>query len=181
MANLKDLTVPLLDKLAQECHIKFKANDKKKDKITKISEANIDPLKLQGLIDKYAKRKKTRKRISSDQFSELKGRIKLLEEQVKFLMSKISFSDVELLQENNRDVITISSDLGDVKRFIKSIIIPGELITIDELIEIKQLQKIPLITLKHVIYDLIEESVFEPFEGNSRQKIGNKIGALKRN
>ncbi|MEJ2295605.1 MAG: hypothetical protein P8Y23_12685, partial [Candidatus Lokiarchaeota archaeon] len=117
---------------------------------------------------------------TSDQFSELKGRIKLLEEQVKFLMSKISFSEIELLEEDNRNVITISSDLGDIKRFITSIISPGESISIDELIEIKQLQKIPLITLKHVIYDLIDENVFEPIEGNSRQKIGNKIGMLKR-
>jgi tetrahydromethanopterin S-methyltransferase subunit G len=179
MADLKDLTVPLLDKLARECRIKFNSADKKKDKITKIQEANIDPIRLQALINKYAKRKKLKK-ITSDQFSELKGRIKLLEEQVKFLMSKISFSEIELLEEDNRNVITISSDLGDIKRFITSIISPGESISIDELIEIKQLQKIPLITLKHVIYDLIDENVFEPIEGNSRQKIGNKIGMLKR-
>ena len=180
MADLKDLTVPLLDKLAKECHIKFKSNDKKKDKIKKIEEAQIDPVRLKSLINKYAAKSKKSKRISSDQFSELKGRIKLLEEQVKFLMSKISFSEIELLEEENRNVITISSDLGDIKRFITSIISPGESITIDELIEINQLQKIPLITLKHVIYDLIDENIFEAIEGNSRQKIGNKIGMLKR-
>lgn len=179
MADLKDLTVPLLDRLARECRIEFNSADKKKDKISKIQEANIDPVRLQSLINKYVERKKLKK-ITSDQFSELKGRIKLLEDQVKFLMSKISFSEIELLEENDRDVITISSDLGDIKRFITSIISPGESISIDELIEIKQLQKIPLITLKHVIYDLIDENVFEPIEGNSRQKIGNKIGILKR-
>lgn len=180
MANLKDLTVPLLDKLAYECHITFKSSDKKKDKIKKIQEAHIDPIRLQALINKYVVKRKKSNSISSDQFSELKGRIKLLEEQVKFLMSKISFSEIELLEEENRNVITISSDLGDIKRFITSIISPGESITIDELIEIKQLQKIPLITLKHVIYDLIDENVFEAIEGNSRQKIGNKVGMLKR-
>lgn len=178
MADLKDLTVPLLDRLAKECRIEFNSADKKKDKISKIQEANIDPVRLQALINKY-KHKKSKK-VTSDQFSELKGRIKLLEDQVKFLMSKISFSEIELLEKDNRDVITISSDLGDIKRFIASIITPGESISIDELIEIKQLQKIPLITIKHVIYDLIDENVFEPIEGNSRQKIGNKIGILKR-
>jgi DNA replication protein DnaD len=180
MADLKDLTVPLLDKLAKECHIKFKSSDIKKDKIKKIEDAQIDPERLKSLINKYVAKSKKSKRISSDQFSELKGRIKLLEEQVKFLMSKISFSEIELLEEENRNVITISSDLGDIKRFITSIISPGESITIDELIEIKQLQKIPLITLKHVIYDLIDENVFEAIEGTSRQKIGNKVGMLKR-
>jgi hypothetical protein len=180
MADLKDLTVPFIDNLAKECHIKFKSNDKKKDKIIKLQEADIDPIRLQELINKYATKKKKSKRITSAQFSELKGRIKLLEEQVKFLMSKISFSEIELYEKDNHDFITISSDLGDIKRFIKSFITPGESITIDELIEIKQLQKIPLITIKHVIYDLIEENVFEVIEGNSRQKIGNNIGMLKR-
>jgi hypothetical protein len=59
-------------------------------------------------------------------------------------------------------------------------IIPGEKITIDELIEIKELQKIPLITLKHCIYDLIEENVFEVIDGKSRQKFGDNINALTR-
>lgn len=180
MAELKDLTVPLLNKLAKECKVSFKSNDKKKDKITRLQEANIDPVRLQTLINKYASKKKKSKRISSDQFSELKGRIKLLEEQVKFLMSKISFSDIELREEDDRDIITITSDLGDLKRFIKSIIHPGEKITIDELIEIRELQKIPLITIKHVIYDLIEEDIFEVGEGKSRQKFGGTIGVLVR-
>jgi len=180
MADLKDLTVPLLDRLAKECHIKFKSNDKKKDKIIKIKEADIDPIRLQTLINRYVAKKKKSKRISSEQFSELKGRIKLLEEQVKFLMSKISFSEVELIEEDDRDIITVTSDLGDLKRFIKSIILPEEKITIDELIEIKELQKIPLITIKHVIYDLIEENVFEVVDGKSRQKFGGTIGVLIR-
>ena len=180
MAELKDLTVPLLNKIAKECNVSFKSNDKKKDKIIRIQEANIDPIRLQDLVNKYASKKKKSKRISSDQFSELKGRIKLLEEQVKFLMSKISFSDIELREEDNRDIITITSDLGDLKRFIKSIIHPGEQITIDELIEIRELQKIPLITIKHVIYDLIEENIFDIIEGKSRQKFGGNIGVLIR-
>jgi hypothetical protein len=180
MADLKDLTVPLLDKLAKECRIKYKSSDKKKDKIKRIEEAQIDPVRLKSLINKYATKSEKSKRISSDQFSELKGRIKLLEEQVKFLMSKISFSDIELKEEDNRDIITITSDLGDLKRFIKSIIRPGETISIDELIEIKELQKIPLITIKHVIYDLIEENIFDIAEGKSRQKFGGTIGVLIR-
>ena len=64
--------------------------------------------------------------------------------------------------------------------FIKSIVSPGESITIDELIEIKEIQKIPLIALKHSIYDLIEEGIFNGVQGNSRQKIGGKIGTLIR-
>jgi len=180
MADLRDLTVPLLDKLARECHIKLKRSDTKKEKIAKIKDAQIDQEYLHMVISKYASKRKTSKKITSDEISELKGRIRLLEDQVKFLMSKISFSEIELSEEENRDIITITSDLGDLKRFIKSIITPGESITIDELIEIKELQKIPLITLKHVIYDLIEEKVFEVVDGKSRQKFGGTIGVLIR-
>ena len=111
---------------------------------------------------------------------ELKGRIRLLEEQVKFLMSKINVTEVRISKDKDRDLIIITSNLEDIKKFIKSMLSPGESITIDDLIEKKELQKIPLITLKHAIYDLIEDGIFEVSEGSSRQKIGGNIGLLTR-
>jgi hypothetical protein len=95
-------------------------------------------------------------------------------------MSEISVSRVSVMKENGRDLLTVTTDLAEIKKFIKSLISPGESITIDDLIEINEIQKIPLITLKHSIYDLIDENVFEVAEGNSRQKIGGKIGVLLR-
>lgn len=180
MANLNDLTVSLLDKLAKECKIKIKKSDKKTEKIEKIKQAGIDNEKLEKLIYKYLTQKKANKKSSKDIISELKGRIKLLEEQMKFIMSKISVTEVTLAKEENIDFITITSNLGDLKKFIKSLIRPGETITIDEIIEIQELQKIPLVTLKHAIYDLIEEDIFNVSEGTSRLKIGGNIGALQR-
>jgi len=180
MANLNDLTVSLLDKLAKEIGIKLNKKDKKEDKISKINRAGIEELRLNQLIHKYYDQKSRSKKTSKEEISELKGRIKLLEEQVKFLMSEISVSKISLMKENNRDILTVTTDLAEIKKFIKSIISPGESITIDELIEINEIQKIPLITLKHSIYDLIDENVFDVAEGNSRQKIGGKIGLLTR-
>ncbi len=180
MANLSDLTVPLLDKLAKEIGIKFNKKDKKPDKISKINNAGLEELRLNHLIQKYYEQKSTPKKKSKDVISELKGRVKLLEEQVKFLMSEISVSRVSVMKENGRDLLTFTTDLAEIKKFIKSLISPGESITIDDLIEINEIQKIPLITLKHSIYDLIDENVFEVAEGNSRQKIGGKIGVLVR-
>ena len=180
MASLKDLTVPLLEKLAEECEIKFETGDKKADKIAKIEASNIPEIKIQSLIIKYTSLKKEKKGSRKDIVSELKGRIRLLEDQVKFLMSKISVSDVQISTEGNRDLISITSDLSDIKKFIKSLIKPGETITIDELLELREIQKIPLITLKHAIYDLIDESFFETLEGKSRQRLFGKIGILKR-
>ena len=180
MARLNDLTVSLLDKLAKECDIQFESGYRKADKIAKIESLNLPESKLENLISKYLSLKKDHKRSPKDVISELKGRIKLLEEQVKYLMSQVSVSDVEVSTENNRELIKITSDLSDIKRFIKSIINPGESITIDQLIEIKEIQKIPLVTLKHAIYDLIDDNIFELIEGSSRQKLFGKIGIIKR-
>jgi hypothetical protein len=180
LASLRDLTVPLLDKLAEECEIKFEFGYRKAEKISKIEASNLPESKLQNLIRKYLSLKEEKKRSKKDIISELKGRVRLLEEQVKFMMSKISFSEVQISTEGNRDLIKITSDLSDVKKLIKSLINPGETITIDDLIEIKEIQKIPLITLKHAIYDLIDDNFLETIEGGSRQRLFGKIGILKR-
>ena len=180
MTNLSDLTVSLLDKLAMEIGIKLNKKDKKVDKISKIESAGLGDLQLSQLIQKYYGKKSTPKKTSKDTISELKGRVKLLEDQVKFLMSEITVSKISVMKEDDRDLLTVTTDLAEIKKFIKSLISPGESITIDELIEINEIQKIPLITLKHSIYDLIDENVFDVAEGNSRQKIGGKIGVLVR-
>jgi hypothetical protein len=178
MASLNDLTVSLLDRLAKECGIKLKKNTKKTEKITIIENACIEETYLEQLLNKYLAQKSIPRKTSKNAISELKGRVKLLEEQVRFLMSEISVSKV--FYKDDRDIITVTTDLADIKKFIKSIISPGETITIDDLIELKEIQKIPLIALKHSIYDLIEEGIFEGVSGNSRQKIGGKIGVLLR-
>ncbi len=172
MTNLSDLTVSLLDKLAKEIGIKLNKKDNKVDKISKIKGAGLEELKLNQLIQKYYDQKSTPKKVRRDGISELKGRVKLLEEQVKFLMSEINVSKVSVMKETNDDLLTVTTDLAEIKKFIKSLISPGEFITIDELIEINEIQKIPLITLKHSIYDLIDENVLAAAEGDSRQKIG---------
>lgn len=180
MANLDDLTVSLLDKLAKEIGIKLNKKDKKEDKISIIKSAGLEETRLNQLIQKYYAQKSIPKRTSKEQISELKGRVKLLEEQVKFIMSEMRLSKISVMKEDNGEILTVTTDLAEIKKFIKSIISPGESITIDELIEINEIQKIPLITLKHSIYDLIDEKVFDVAEGKSRQKIGGKIGALIR-
>ncbi len=180
MTNLSDLTVTLLDKLAKEIGIKLNKKDKKVDKISKIKSVGLEEVRLNQLIQKYYRHKSTPKKASKEAISELKGRVKLLEDQVKFLMSEISVSKISVMKEEDHDLLTVTTDLAEIKKFIKSLISPGESITIDELIEINEIQKIPLITLKHSIYDLIDENVFDVAEGKSRQKIGGKIGVLIR-
>lgn len=180
MTSLKKLTVSQLENLAKDCGIELKKSDKKTEKINTILNTDIEENRLNQLVENYLNQKKQSRKSNKDLVSELKGRVRLLEEQVKFLMSKISVSEITVGTEADGDIITVTSDLSDVKKFIKAIISPGETITIDELIEIKEIQKIPLVALKHAVYDLIEENIFDAREGNSRQKIGGKIGILVR-
>lgn len=180
MTSLKKLTVSQLENLAKDCGIELKKSDKKTEKINTILNTDIEENRLNQLVENYLNQKKQSRKSNKDLVSELKGRVRLLEEQVKFLMSKISVSEITVGTEADGDIITVTSDLSDVKKFIKAIISPGGTITIDELIEIKEIQKIPLVALKHAVYDLIEENIFDAREGNSRQKIGGKIGILVR-
>ncbi len=180
MIRLEKLTIALINDLAKECNIKFEGKLSKKEKIALIENSDIDQKTLEELTLKYLEKKGKPKRKSKDELSELKGRVRLLEDQIKFLMSKISVSEVTLSKEKDSDIITVISNLSDIKKFIRSLLSPGESISIDELIELKEIQKIPLVTLKHAVYDLIEEEIFEVIDGNSRQKIGGKIGRLKR-
>jgi hypothetical protein len=180
MSKLEDLSLDLINDLARECNVKFEKKYTKKEKIAMIKNAGIDQKTLERLIVKYLEKKDINKKKPKDQLSELKGRVRLLEDQVKFLMSKISVKEVSLSKEKDNDIITVISNLSDIKKFIKSLLSPGESISIDELIELKEIQKIPLATLKYAIYDLIEEEIFEPAEGSSKQKIGGKIGLLRR-
>ncbi|MHA1508063.1 MAG: hypothetical protein ACTSO6_05085, partial [Promethearchaeota archaeon] len=129
MANLSDLTVSLLDKLAKEIGIKLNKKDKKEDKISKIRSVGLEEPRLNHLIQKYYQQKSSAKKTSKDVISELKGRVKLLEEQVKFLMSEINVSKVSVMKDNGRDVLTVTTDLAEIKKFIKSLISPGESIT----------------------------------------------------
>ena len=141
MEKLNNLTVPMLNKLAKEYGIQFKKGDKKPDKIAILRNAKIPKDKLEQHIEEYLSQKRIKKKSSKNTLLELKGRIRLLEDQVKFLMSKISVSDVRISKEKDRDIITITSDLGDIKKFVKSMLTPGDSITIDELIEIKSCKK----------------------------------------
>jgi len=155
MTSLKKLTLSQLESLAKDFGIELKKSDKKAEKIKTILNASIEENRLNQQLEKYLIQKNESRKTNKVLVSELKGRIRLLEEQVKFLMSKISVSEITIGTEADRDVITVTSDLTDVKKFIKALISPGESITIDELIEIKEIQKIPLVALKHAIYDLI--------------------------
>ena len=180
MADLNDLTVYYLEKLAKECNITLKKSSTKIEKIKKIKKANISKEHLERLVRKFLAKKEKSKEVSRNSKRELETRINKLEEQVKLLTSTLS----ELKQRRNRgetrESIEKVSNLDDVKRTIISMILPGEALTIDELIGTKEIQRYPLSMITQAIIDLIKDEELVGAEGNSIQKIGGKIGMLIR-
>jgi len=180
MAGLNDLTVYYLEKLAKECNITLKKSSTKIEKIKKIKKANISKEHLERLVRKFLAKKEKSKEVSRNSKRELETRITKLEEQVKLLTSTLSELKQRRKKEGTRELIEKVSNLDDVKRVIISMMVPGEALTIDALIGIKEIQQYPLSMITQAIIELIKEETLVGAEGNSIQKIGGKIGILIR-
>lgn len=186
MANLNNLTVAYLNKLAKECRITLKKGNKA-EIIKQIKNAGISNDKLEKLAKKYLekyqeekKQPKKKKDTGVSVESKLEQRVKQLEEQIKFLMSKINTIEIQLVKGRKSISINETNSIEEVKYKIKSLILPGESITIDELLNIKELQELSLDLLKNAITDLIDDEIFDGSEGSSNKKIEGNIGRLIR-
>jgi len=180
MADLNDLTVYYLEKLAKECNISLKRSSTKIEKIKQIKKANISKEHLEKLVIKFLAEKAESKKINRNSKRELETRITKLEEQVKLLTSTLSELKQSRQKGGTSELIEKVSNLDDVKRVIISMMVPGEALTIDALIGIKEIQQYPLSMITQAIIDLIKEETLVGAEGNSIQKIGGKIGILIR-
>ena len=180
MADLNDLTVHYLEKLAKECNIHLKKSSTKTEKIKQIKKANIPKEHLEKLVIKFLAEKEEPSKINRSSKRELEIRITKLEEQVKLLTSTLTELKQSSKKGGTRELIENVSNLDHVKRAIISMMVPGEALTIDELIGIKEIQQYPLSMITRAIINLIKEEVLIGAEGNSIQKIGGKIGILIR-
>jgi len=187
VVNLNKLTVAYLEKLAKEFNIIIKSSSKKADKIATILNAGIPNAKLEELFNKYlaqyqaskGKPKVTKKK-PIKQAVKLEERINLVEEQVKFLMSKIDSIEVHLAKERTSKLIGGGYNISDIQNVIKLKVLPGDSISIDEIISITELQKYPINLIEKAIIDLIDDEIFDVSEGRSIQKIQGNIGRLIR-
>ena len=187
MVNLIKLTVPYLNQLAKELSIKFKRGSKKPDKIKTILNAGIPDKKLDDLCTKYldqhqASKGKSRvtKKKPTNQNIISTDRINLLEKQVKFIMSKIDNIEIQLAKGRSSKFTNGGYNLNDVQNIIKSKILSGDSVSIDEVMVIKKLKKFPRELIEKAILDLIDDEIFDVSEGRSVQKIQGNIGRLIR-
>ncbi len=196
VVNLKELTIPYLEKLAAECEIEL--NKKlKADKIRQIKNGGIQEEKLEDLFKKYielqnaskkSKGKGKGKGKARSQISILEDRVGVLEEQIKHILSKFNEKEqestikknIKISKQDFRVIPEESNDLRKIKSIIVSRVMPGNSMSIDDLLKIKALQEFSLSLIEKAINDFIDEGVVDASEGMSLQKMGGKIGSLTR-
>jgi ferritin-like metal-binding protein YciE len=183
LVDLSVLTIPYLESLADECNIHLKSSSRKAEKIKTIQDAGIPEEKLSKLVEKYLERKKKRKKLKEkipSKILNLEERMNSLEQKLDSLVSKLG----EIKKENYilSEISTLSEQVKptNIKEIIKANILPGEIITVDKLIHLKELQNFPLVSLEQAITQLIEEKTVDVLEGGSICKIKGNIGRLMR-
>jgi len=95
-------------------------------------------------------------------------------------MSKIDNIEVQLAKGRTSELIGGGYNISGIQNLIKSKVLPGDSISIDEIISIRELQKYPITLIEKAIIDLIDDEVFDASEGRSNQKIQKNIGRLIR-
>ncbi|MBN1215450.1 MAG: hypothetical protein JXA99_08390 [Candidatus Lokiarchaeota archaeon] len=174
MKNLKALNVPYLDKLAKECNIKVKG--KKDIKIKQILDAKIPEKKLETLFQKYLTEQKEKKKSPNTNSARLKN----IENQIQFIMSKISQLETMILehQGNNQQLSFIRLDT--LKKRIKQEISPKEMMSVDDLLNVIKQTEYSKKDIETAVIELIDEEVLDFSEGASKEKLDGKIGLLIR-
>ena len=95
-------------------------------------------------------------------------------------MSKIDNIEVQLAKGRTSELIGGGYNISAIQNIIKSKVLPGDSISIDEIISIRELQKYPINLIEKAIIDLIDDEVFDASEGRSIQKLQKNIGRLIR-
>ena len=186
MVNLNKLRVPYLNKLAQELNISFKEKANKKAKMNIILDSNISEKKLSNMVSvlyKEQSSKKGQKTINKripKSSTAIETRFNLIEEQIKFIMSKIAQIESNLAKNIPKRAKISKNLLNKIKDIIKSELSPGQTISIDNLLKIKKIENISISNIGRAIEELIDEEVLDCSDGRSTQKIGKDIAILIR-
>ena len=188
MVDLNKLTIKYIEKIAKDCSINLNKSSRKAEKIKQILNADISSNELNDLFEKYLseytswKTNKLTKSTKHDQLKieNLEIRINKLENQVKYLVSILAKSSIKINKENTSSIVESYIDTDNPKNIIKSIICPGESISIDYLIKMRELQRFPIKTIELAVKELIFERSFNAFEGKSSQKLDGNISILTR-
>jgi len=189
LINLNKLNVPYLNKIAQECNITFKKSDRKPEKVKTLTNSGIPEDKLKKLFEKYLneqtkpkpKTKSTSTIAPKSQSNSTSKRLNLIEDQIKYLITKLDNIEVKLANVSIIDPSSINShEILIIKNIIKSKIPIGKSIDIDELLNTDGLSKYTKDMIFTAVMELVDEEVFDVSEGKSKNKIQGHIGRLIR-
>ncbi len=186
MENFKKLYHPYLDKLAQDLNIDFGKKTLKDDKIKIILDSNISEKKLSNMVSVLYKEQnnqkgqKAKKKHIPKSSTAIETRFNLIEEQIKFIMSKLTQIESRLAKNIPKKAKMSKNLMNKIKDIIKSELSPGQKISIDKLLKIKKFENISKSNIGRAIEELIDEEVLDCSEGKSIQKIGKNIAILIR-
>ncbi len=174
--NLMKLTVKDLDSLASELNIILKKSSNKPAKVSSILHAGIPQHQLELVYNKYLKTKKS----SKIELSDLVEQLKLHDNQIKYLISKLDNIEIKLAHLGVSSAVGTSKDLKKIKNIIKSKVISGESISVDELVGLPELKEFSTNFIEAAVRDLIDDEILDSSEGKSIIKFEQNIGRLIR-
>jgi len=176
LINLDKLYLPYLKRLAQECNITLKKSARKAEIVDTIISAGIPEDTLKRLFEKYLNEQNKKKSKSTSTTK----RLKLVEDQIKYLITKIDDIEVKLANLGFTDSSINTRDILDIKNIFKSKIQPGKSIAVDDLLSLERLNKYTKDMIYVAAMELVDEEIFDVSEGKSKNKIQGHIGRLIR-
>jgi|SRR5271157_69728 len=112
-----------------------------------------------------------------DHIVSLEKRVGIIEEQIKYIISKLTSVDVKLAPTTMKvDFVEIEK----VKSIITSMIRPGESISIESIFLDSRISQHPPAVIEKAILGLIDDEVCDSSEGSGERKIRGTIGRLIR-
>jgi len=126
------------------------------------------------VVSDIAKTKPTGIRASA----QIEKRVSLLEEQIRFIMNKLTAIDLKLSQGVPSKVSP--SNLNLIKKELMKLIPRGQSMTIDKIASSLKFPETEWKTIEQAIIDLVDDEVFDVSEGRSHRKVAGNIGRLIR-
>ncbi len=104
-------------------------------------------------------------------------RVDLLEQQVKYLMEKMTILDAQVARSKGLEDPRL---IQEAKGALRALFKPGESRTIDEIVAHPSMQQYPREMLDRAVVTLVDDEVFDVSEGTSKLKVHGYIARLIR-
>lgn len=193
MIDLNQWSLEHIKLIAKELGIKTTGS--KAIIIEKIQSMNLSDEILSSIVEKYPKttsksnqkslkvgiKSTTKSSHTSDSHipSTIDQRIQNIEEQIKYIMQKLSQIEVRLASEDSRTKISLNR-ISEIKSIILEDLQPGSNIKVDDLLQKPSLTNYSFEQIESAVIELIDEERLDFAEGSSKKKFRQTIARIIR-